>query len=270
MKPEREVSAQLFCFHHAGGSTKQFTDWKRFLPASIETIPIGLPGRQERFQERLITEFPAALEAVTSMVAPLVNAPFALIGHSMGALLAFEVARNLEQLGLAPSALFVCGCRAPHRWAEDHEMKSHLPDSELTEEIREMHGTAESILSNAELMELLLPMLRADFAVCDSYLFDPQSSVLSCPIFAFGGLEDSDITREDIADWRHLTSGGFGSHMLEGDHFFVQQEWAVKQICSAIVNTFSRVLYRRLQLVRQSQSPVDHGVLSKRCLPSLE
>jgi surfactin synthase thioesterase subunit len=137
----------LFCFHHAGGNSKYFMNWRRFLPASIEIIPIGLPGRQESFQEALITKFSAALEAVTRRVTPLVNAPFALIGHSMGGLLGFEVARNLEQIGHKPSALFVSGCRAPHRWAEDGNMKSQLPDSGLMQEIKAMNGTPESLFS---------------------------------------------------------------------------------------------------------------------------
>jgi surfactin synthase thioesterase subunit len=123
MKAGSKVSAQLFCFHHAGGNSSFYTSWKTFLPAFVDVIPIGLPGRQERFQEPLIREFPAALEAVTRMVAPRARVPFALIGHSMGALLAFEVARKLEQLRLAPCALFVTACRAAHRWAESHEKR---------------------------------------------------------------------------------------------------------------------------------------------------
>jgi surfactin synthase thioesterase subunit len=123
MKAGSKVSAQLFCFHHAGGNSSFYTSWKTFLPAFVDVIPIGLPGRQERFQEPLIREFPAALEAVTRMVTPRARVPFALIGHSMGALLAFEVARKLEQLRLAPCALFVTACRAAHRWAESHEKR---------------------------------------------------------------------------------------------------------------------------------------------------
>ena len=91
-----------------------------------------------------------------------------------------------------------------------------------------MNGTPDSMLLDAELMELILPILRADFVVCDSYIFHPQP-FLSCPIFAFGGLDDPNIKPEDIAAWRHLTSGGFRSRMLEGDHFFIQKEWQVRQ-----------------------------------------
>lgn len=208
------------------------------MPASIDVIPIGLPGRQERFQEPLIKEFPAALEAVTRMVVSRARAPFVLIGHSMGALLAFEIARKLEQLRLAPCALFVTACRAAHLWAESHEKKSQLPDSALKQEIREMNGTPESILLDTEMMELILPIVRADFAVCDSYIFDPEP-ILTCRIFAFGGLGDPDIKLEDIAAWGHLTSGGFRSRMLAGGHFFIQQEWPAREICSAIFNSFS-------------------------------
>jgi medium-chain acyl-[acyl-carrier-protein] hydrolase len=241
MKPATKASAQLFCFHHAGGSSAFYTNWNRFLPAFIDIKPIGLPGRQERFQEPLITEFPAALEAVTSMVVPLVRTPFALIGHSMGALLAFELARKLELLRLTPCALFVSACRAAHLWAEKHEKKSQLPDSALIQEIREMNGTPESLLLDTEMMELILPIVRADFALCDSYMFDPQPT-LTCPIFAFGGLEDPDITREDVAAWGQLTSGGFRSCMLAGDHFFIHQECPVRQICFAIFDSFSQCL----------------------------
>ena len=105
MKIESKVSAQLFCFHHAGGHSGYFKNWKKFLPASIEVIPIGLPGRHDRFREALITEFPAALEAMISMVVPLVSAPFALIGHSMGALwpLRSPATLNSSDLHRAPS-----------------------------------------------------------------------------------------------------------------------------------------------------------------------
>ena len=243
MKNESKVSAQLFCFHHAGGHTGYFKNWKRFLPASIEIIPIGLPGRHDRFGEPLIVEFPAALEAVASMVVPLVSGPFALIGHSMGALLAFELARNLEQLGPAPCALFVSACRAAHRFAENRAMKSQLPDPELLQEIREMNGTPESLLLDTELMDLILPIIRADFAVCDSYNFEAEP-FLTCPIFAFGGLDDPDLKREDIAAWRHLTSGGFRSQMLAGDHFFIYKESQARQVCSVILDNFRSVLLR--------------------------
>jgi medium-chain acyl-[acyl-carrier-protein] hydrolase len=237
MKTGSKVSAQLFCFHHAGGSSSCYRNWRRFLPASFEIIPIGLPGRHERFNEALIRDFPTALAAVTRMVRPLVSAPFALIGHSMGALLAYEVARNLEQLGPRAGALFVSACRAAHLWAEGRDLKSQLPDSALLEEIREMNGTPESLLLDAEMMELFLPVVRADFSVCDSYKFDPEP-FLTCPIFAFGGLNDPDIKREDIAAWRHLTSGGFGLRMLAGGHFFIHKEWQARQICSAILDNF--------------------------------
>jgi surfactin synthase thioesterase subunit len=90
---------------------------------------------------------------------------------------------------------------------------------------------------DAELMELILPIVRADFAVCDSYLFHPQP-FLSCPVFAFGGLSDPDVKPQHIAEWRYLTSGGFASHLLEGDHFFILQEPQVRQICAAITNQF--------------------------------
>jgi medium-chain acyl-[acyl-carrier-protein] hydrolase len=239
MTAATKTSAQLFCFHHAGGSSAFYTNWKRLLPPIVDIRPIGLPGRQERFHEPLITEFSAALEAVRSIVAPLVRAPFALIGHSMGALLAFELARKLEQLRLTPCALFVSACRAAHLWAEGHDKKSQLPDSALMQEIREMNGTPESVLLDTEMMQLILPIVRADFAVCDSYIFDPQPT-LTCPIFAFGGLEDPDITREDIAAWGQLTSGGFRSRMLAGDHFFINQEWPARQICSAIFDSFAQ------------------------------
>jgi medium-chain acyl-[acyl-carrier-protein] hydrolase len=243
MKTGSKVSGQLFCFHHAGGSSTSYKGWRRFLPASIEIIPIVLPGRHERFNEALIKDFPTALEAVTKMVTPLLNTPFALIGHSMGALLAYEVARNLEQLGTPPCGVFVSGCRAAYRWSEIRNLKSHLSDSALLQEIRGMNGTPEPLLLDAELMELVLPVVRADFSVCDSYKFDPEP-FLSCPIFAFGGLDDPDLKSEDIAAWRHLTSGGFRLHMLSGDHFFIYKEWQARQICSVILDNFHSVLLR--------------------------
>jgi len=155
----------------------------------------------------------------------------------MGALLAFELARTLEQLGRPPCALFVSSCRAPGRSGENGSRKSQMTDSALIQEIRAMNGTPESLLLNSELMKLILPIIKADFAVCDSYKFHPQP-FSSFPIFAFGGLDDPDVNQEDIAAWGHLTSGGFQFRMFEGDHFFIHKECQLRQICSTIMNKF--------------------------------
>jgi medium-chain acyl-[acyl-carrier-protein] hydrolase len=146
--------------------------------------------------------------------------PFALYGHSMGALIAYELARRLREAGRAePVHLFVSGCRAP-QLADTRDVTYDLPDPEFIEELRRLKGTPSEVLEHEELLRLVLPLLRADFAVAQTYRYS-EGPPLGCPLTAVGGLQDEEVTREQLTPWREMTTGAFSLHMLPGDHFFL-------------------------------------------------
>jgi medium-chain acyl-[acyl-carrier-protein] hydrolase len=149
--------------------------------------------------------------------------PFVFFGHSMGALLAFEVTRCLRREGLpGPLRLYISGARAPKLW-EERETLSELSDDELRGTLREMEGIPEQVLENEELMQLLLPILRADFSICDRYSYVPGPP-LSCPILALGGDTDTRATRTALLAWNEETTSHFRLHMFAGGHFFLHSE----------------------------------------------
>lgn len=179
-----------------------------------------LPGREGRLSEPAISRLLPLVEALGSALQPWLDLPFVFFGHSMGALLAFELARRLRGLyAIEPRQLFLSGNAAPQ--VPDLNPPRHaLPEAEFLAELRRLNGTPEAVLQHRELMELMLPILRADFAVCETYVYTPQP-LLACPIAAFGGLDDPEIRRDALAAWAEQTQGAFRLRMLPGDHFFL-------------------------------------------------
>ena len=221
--PRPHAKLRLFCFHYAGGGALSFRNWSAELPATIEVCPIQLPGREKRLREPAFTRLEPLIQALTSSILPFLDQPFACFGHSMGGLIAFELARHIRRhYGLHPSHLFISGCRAPQ--IPRIELPIHaLPDAEFLEELRRLNGTPEAVIADTELMKLLLPTLRADFALNETYIYQNEPP-LDCPITVFGGLQDPDINRDQLAAWRSQTRAAFSLHMLPGDHFFLHQE----------------------------------------------
>lgn len=163
---------------------------------------------------------PALVSALTDALLPLLDKPFAFFGHSMGAWIGFELARRLQNKHrVEPLHLFVSGAGAPH--VPSRELPLHaLPEAELREALGGLNGTPKELLESEELMQLMLPILRADFAVCETYTYR-NGSVLNCPITAFGGLQDRRLYRSDIKAWSAETNSSFSMHMFPGDHFFL-------------------------------------------------
>jgi medium-chain acyl-[acyl-carrier-protein] hydrolase len=159
-------------------------------------------------------------EDVGNAITPYIDKPFALFGHSMGAIISFEVARYLRRSGApAPVHLFVSGRRAPHL-TDDEPPMYPLPESELIDQMRQLNGTPKSAFEDPELMRLILPIIRADFEAVETYAYLPEPP-LSCPVTAFGGLEDQDENRERLEGWREHTTASFSLQMFVGDHFFL-------------------------------------------------
>jgi surfactin synthase thioesterase subunit len=201
---------------------------------SIEVVPALLPGRELRLREPACTRLEPLIDSLTREIVPFLDRPFAFFGHSMGAIISFELARRLRwERRVEPEHLFISGRRAPQLPEQDPDIHQ-LPEAEFLTELEQLRGTPKELLEHSELMQLLIPLLRADFSVCHTYTYFP-STPLKCPITAIGGLQDDTTTRAHIEPWREQTTGAFRLHMLEGDHFFINQQQAA--ILSIVMQT---------------------------------
>jgi medium-chain acyl-[acyl-carrier-protein] hydrolase len=235
-KPNPRAKVRLFCFPYGGGGDSVFRAWQKGLPEAIEVCPVQLPGRGARIKEPPFTELSPLVRVAAQALAPHLGKPFAFFGHSMGALVGFELARHLRRDGgPQPVHLFVSGRCSPQTLREP--FAGDLPDSEFQEMLRRSNGTPEEVLENPELMELLLPVIRADFVVCKSYVYAPEPP-FSFPVTAFGGLEDPGVSRECIEGWREHTTGPFVLRMLPGDHFFLNT--SARPLLEAIAKELER------------------------------
>lgn len=221
-RPDPRARLRLFCFPYAGGGAAVYRGWSApaLLPPEVHLCPVHLPGRGNRFSEPLRTELAPLTERLAEDLAPYLDTPFAFFGHSMGALIAYELTRLLRREGLPlPEHLCVSGRRAP-QLPSDKRPLHDLPEEEFKEELRSLDGTPEEILEHPELMDLFTPILRADFSVCETYRY-AEEEPLDIPISAFGGLEDPDVGRDHLLAWRAHTRGPFRVRMLAGGHFFL-------------------------------------------------
>jgi surfactin synthase thioesterase subunit len=219
-KPNPKASLRLFCFPYAGGNAMVYRTWAHELPANVEIVAVQPPGRGHRINEPPVTRLSQLVELLGSALAGSLDGPFAFFGHSMGALVAFELARLLRREGRAlPLQMFVSGRSAP-QLNRCHPPLYNLPQNELVQELLRLDGTPREVLEHPELMELMLPILRADFSICDTYEYT-EAEPLDCPITAFGGLQDAGVPRRNIQAWREQTSRSFSLRMLPGNHFFL-------------------------------------------------
>lgn len=234
--PAHEVAVRLFCFPYAGGGASIFRQWQAALPDFVELCPIQLPGRENRITEPLIHKLDTIVENLSEAIYPFLDLPFAFFGHSLGARIAFETARNLRvKRQIAPFSLMVSGNRAPH--IPEPNPLHHLPEDEFVRALRRFSGTPQIILENKELMAFYLPILRADFTVDETYVFQ-KGPILECPITAFGGMDDPEAEKEEIEQWAFFTSGRFNLNMMEGNHFFIETQR--KQLLTSVSTILSR------------------------------
>ena len=220
----REVNPRarlrMFCFPYAGGGASAYRGWNTSLPADIEVCPVQLPGRESRLRDPAYNRSEPLIQGLADALQPYFDLPFVFFGHSMGGMISFELSRELRRRGQKlPLHIFVSGRRAPQLPARDEPIHD-LPEPEFIVKLRELNGTPEEVLQHAELMKLLIPVLRADFAVNETYEYT-EDEPFDIGLSAFGGLGDEDVTREDLASWRDQTRGRFRLRMLPGDHFFL-------------------------------------------------
>lgn len=221
----------LFCFPYAGGSASVFANWKTDLPSFVDIAAINLPGRGARMMETPCTQMRALIPPLADAISPFLTKPFVFFGHSLGATVAFELARELRfaQKPL-PLQLLVAGRRAPHI-ANDSNPIHHLTDKEFKEEIRRKQGTPDEILNNNELMELVLPMLKADFQIADTVTYQ-DAEPLPLPITFYWGNEDKPINQNNDNAWGMHTSSTYRNIEIAGGHFFINtaKEALLKQL----------------------------------------
>ena len=222
-KPNPQARLRLFCFPYAGSSAAIFRTWPHHLPAYVEVCPIEFPGRGTRLMEAPFTQLTPLVHALAQVLGPLLNKPFALFGHSLGALVGFELARQLRrQFDVQPVRLLVSAAPAPQT-PPRHRPIHAVPDGEFLEELRRLNGTPGEVLKHAELMRIMLPILRADFAVYETYAYSHESP-FACGISSFGGVQDHRVNRDDLDGWREQTTASFSLRMLPGDHFFLNTD----------------------------------------------
>ncbi|MFW5810398.1 MAG: thioesterase II family protein [Thermodesulfobacteriota bacterium] len=234
-RPNFEADIRLFCLPYAGGGTLIYRNWPDLLPAPVEVCPIRLPGRENLIGTAPFRRIGDLTEALIGDLIPFLDRPYAVFGHSMGALLGFELVRALRRREVPlPRRLLVSGCWAP-QVPFPHNPLHNLPRNEFITRLREYGGTPEAVLDHAELMDLFVPVLRADFELVETYTHIPEKP-LACPISAFGGEWDEKVSHEDLTKWAALTESDFKLTLFPGDHFFLHGRQA------ALAKEITRVL----------------------------
>jgi len=234
-EPRPHAEARLFCLPYAGSGAAVYRPWLAQLPATLELQIIQLPGRESRLREQPYAHMDALIGVLAPALEGRLDRPYMLFGHSMGALVAFELARAMRRRGAPPPAcLAVSGRRAPQ--LPDPEPALHqLPDGQFVGAmVRRYNAIPRVILEDAELLGLFLPTLRADLALIETYAYTPEPP-LDCPIAAFGGRDDTRASLADLEAWQAQSARPIGARQLPGGHFYLQGERA--NLVAAIVAT---------------------------------
>ena len=225
-RPNPAARVRLFCLPFAGGGASAFRAWSESLPLTVDVCAVQPPGRETRFREPAYNRLKPLVAALADAVRPSFDVPIAFYGHSMGALTAFELARELRRRGgPIPSRLIVTGRMAPD--APPRRIPLHtLPDAEFRTELKQLGGTPSAVLDNDDMMRLYLPVLRADFAAHETYEY-VEEPPLGCPILAVTGAEDTLAPPNELSGWRRHTTAAFEAHVVPGGHFLLQSNPAL-------------------------------------------
>jgi medium-chain acyl-[acyl-carrier-protein] hydrolase len=210
----------LFLLPHAGGGASVFRGWADAFPEWVEVCPVQLPGRENRLREAPFDRVPPLVEALANALGPWRDRPYALFGHSVGALIAFELARHAAHTGVqAPVHLFASGRRAPDLPCRQPDLH-RLPDGDVIAGLRELGGMPAELLEHTELLQLLLPMLRADLALTETYVATPGAAI-GVPITVYTGMEDVRVSLDEARAWERHTTARFRLRTFHGDHFYL-------------------------------------------------
>lgn len=223
--PEVQCSSKmrLFCFPFAGGGASAYRNWLRDSSKDLEIIAVQPPGRENRMGDNPLRSMDEIVIGAVHEIMKYGDRPYSFFGHSLGARVAFECVRKLRDLKhRLPDHLFVSGSRSPE--IPEPNPLHHLDDNRFVEELKRFSGTPQAIIDNRELMDLFLPILRADFTVDETYQF-MEAAPLPLPVTAFCGTEDEEATLQEVEGWRRHTTSRFRLNCIEGGHFFVLESW---------------------------------------------
>ena len=222
LRPDPEAPWRLWCLPFAGGGASAFAAWPAPLAGIAEVAAIRPAGRENRLLERPHSHWRPAVEEILAAAAPHLNRRYALLGYSLGALLAFEFARLARARGLpGPGALVILGARAPGLPRREPDLRALPDEAFLTELDCRYGGVPPAVRAEPELLALLLPVMRADLTVFETYVYEPGPP-LDCAVLALGGDADPNVDASEVAAWRAHTNGPFESALLPGGHFFAQ------------------------------------------------
>jgi pyochelin biosynthesis protein PchC len=213
---------RLVCFPHSGGSAQFYAPWAAPLRSSVQLMAVQYPGRGDRFSETPVGSVQAMSSFAAAELSEFTSAPFALFGHSLGAIVAYETAIKLRDAGTPPLCLLV-SCSAPPQHSSGGS--THLAsDEELWSSVRQLGGMEPEIVDNYELVEMLLPALRADISAHESYLMRPDTIPLSCPVRCYYGIGDPIVDEAQLPGWAEISTGPFTLHSRKGAHFHLTMD----------------------------------------------
>ncbi|PEB79488.1 thioesterase II family protein [Bacillus nitratireducens] len=224
---------KLFCFPHAGGSAFSYAKWKNYFNPYIEVVPIELAGRGYRIEESLCQSMEEAVNDVyTSIVKQIEHSPYILYGHSMGSLIAYEVARKIQDSkNVLPEFLVLSGRNHPN--SKMKNIRHNLPNEQFKREVIAMGGTPSGVLQSEELMGIFLPILRADFKIVETYIHDNNMQACDIDFLIFNGENDEFTTYNQVIKWEQYTSKTCTFHSFKGNHFFLNEN--IEDIANRII-----------------------------------
>lgn len=230
---------KLFCLPYAGGSSNIYSRWGKGLNNAIDIAPVEFAGRGRRYADCLYDSLEQAVDDVYKTVCAGMgdfSSDYAVFGHSLGGLIAYELLHKIKQEGKPrPVHAFFSGAKAPH-FDKGIEKVYNLPEDKFKDRVSELGGTPKEVLENDELLELFLPILRADFKINETYEYTEKQDKLDCDITILSGKKDN-LKLNEIVEWRKHTLGKCNIFMLEGDHFFINTNW--EDVIKIINNTLT-------------------------------
>jgi surfactin synthase thioesterase subunit len=212
----------LFCFHHAGGAASFYKKWPAALSPQVQVVPVQMPGRETRYDEAFATSIEEMVNELIRHKDVFADKPYAIFGHSLGALFGFELARRLaERGGPAPRFFVSSGHGAPRKQPADEQLHA-LPNAMFVDRMREKYGgISDEVMASEELLEFLLPRFKADICIAEQHTSEDDNPV-RFPVVVMHGRQDKSVSMDDVRGWQNKTIGKVSIHEFDGDHFFIE------------------------------------------------